>query len=61
MEARNFLHLIYVVLFQIHHDRKATKQQIIDQLFELVSDVEFFPVCYTVHYDILIEIVFSLK
>lgn len=41
------------LFFQIHHDRKVTKQQIIDQLFELVSDSEFFPVCYTVRYDIL--------
>lgn len=60
-ETKNFLDQIYVVLFQIHHDRKATKQQIIDQLFELVSDSEFFPVCYTVHNGILIELVFNLK
>lgn len=35
------------VTFQIHHERRVTKQQILDQLFEVVADSEFFPVCYT--------------
>lgn len=32
----------------IHHEKLFSKKQILDKLYELVSDSEFFPVCYTV-------------
>lgn len=33
---------------QVHHGQKVSKSQILDKLFEIVSDSEFFPVSYTV-------------
>lgn len=38
--------------FQIHHDRRFSKDQILEKLFEVVSDSEFFPVSYTVIYQL---------
>lgn len=35
---------------QIHHERRFKKPQILEALFELVSDSEFFPVSYTVSF-----------
>lgn len=38
---------ISIFCLQIHHENFFSKKQLLDKLFEVVSDSEFFPVCYT--------------
>lgn len=61
----NLLNGDYWHLIVVQHERRLTKQQILDQLFAVVSDSEFFPVCYTVsfniiHFIVIIVFIFNL-